>query len=254
MTSVMAFSTELIEFNPGVVTLDSPVFVIKSNVVIDGSKNSMVRLADKSNCPMIVIGDPVEPPRFYVENVLIKNLFLDGRHESQTSEYFDRAKWLRNNCITIRHARNVTIENVITAGARSGGIVVERGSSNVIINGFNSFGNFFDGFAMCESTNVTVMNAILHNNIAAGISMDWRSNNNKFINIEFERNYDCAIFMRDSNYNMFYELKLNDSGIYINQRDTDINSGASNNNFINVTKVPVLIGAPSCKNNQFLFR
>jgi nitrous oxidase accessory protein NosD len=125
------------------------------------------------------------------------------------------------------------------------------GSFGIIINGLNSYEHYFDGFCIYESEQCQLVNAHIHSNEAAGISLDWSANNNSFKNIKLERNKDLSIFMRDSNNNMFDTILFMHTGVYLNHRDNDINSGCFNNLFININMPPVFIG-PHCKQNLFI--
>lgn len=243
------FGEKIIRFNEGRIMLDSPIVITESNIIIEGHPSTMLKLANGSNCPMIIIGniDSSVP----VSGVIIRNLFLDGNKDNQNSEYFKPLPFLRNNCITIRNCTNILLENITVCNASSGGVVIEKQSSSIIINGLNSYDNAFDGFCIYESTGCLITNSHLHSNAYAGISLDWKANNNKFMNITLDRNLHAGIFMRDSNNNVFLNLMFKHSGIYIHQRDDEENTGCSNNYFWNFNNIPVFIGSKSCEGNMF---
>ena len=225
--------------------ISSPILITKDNTVLS---DKYLKLSRGANCPMIVVGDSLnEEPGYRVSHVLLKNLYLDGNKDFQTSEYYNEG-FLRNNCITVRAGSSVTIQNVVVCYARSGGIVLEKKCENIIIDGLNAYNCFFDGFAMCESTGCTLMNGTLHRNDYAGISMDWRCNKNKFFNLDLDYNQDVGIFMRDSNENIFFNIGFKGSGIYLNKRDFK-NTGCSDNLFLEVSDIPIYVG-DECWNNK----
>lgn len=212
------FAGSIIKFPPGLTIVDKPIYVESSDTLIIG-ENSTLKLAAHANCPILVIGtrhDNFDNP---VSNIKLKGVILDGNKDEQDSEYMTGALHLRNNCLTIRNTSNVYIENIVTFNARSGGVVIEKKCSSVIINGLNAYKNYFDGFAGYESNNCILKNALLHSNNAAGISLDWSYNNCGFENIKIEDNGDLAIFMRDCKFNVFKDISTRYTGIFLGSRD-----------------------------------
>lgn len=212
------FADSIIKFPPGLTIVDKPIYVESSNTLILG-EGSTLKLAAHANCPILVIGtrhDNFDNP---VSNIKLKGVILDGNKDQQDSEYMTDALHLRNNCLTIRNASDVYIENIVTFNARSGGVVIEKKCSEVLINGLNSYKNYFDGFAGYESTNCILRNALLHSNNAAGISLDWSFNDCGFENINIENNGDLAIFMRDCRSNVFKDITTKYTGIFLGSRD-----------------------------------
>lgn len=221
--------------------LTTPIFIKTSGMVLE---NKEYTLAKNANCPMLVIDG--------VQNVTLSNLYLDGNKDEQTSEYYTKNEELRNNCITIRNSSNINLYNIVTCRARSGGIVIEKSCSNITINGLNSYNNFFDGFCIYESEGCTLLNAHIHTNIYAGISLDWRANKNVFFRVTLENNGHAGIFMRDANQNCFNEVTLRHSGIYIHQRDNEKETGCSFNYFFLFTRPVIYVGSESCRENKLL--
>jgi parallel beta-helix repeat protein len=134
-------------------------------------------------------------PAFLIENITIKNYFINGNKSNQTQEIgaFD----IRNNGITIRGAKNVLIQNCTIINCRSGGIVIEKGSSNISIKDCILCENYFDGIAGCFSNNLTIDNCICYHNNAGGLSFDLQMRNILIKNsIIFDN--DMGIFVRFS--------------------------------------------------------
>lgn len=227
--------------------ISAPIFITKDGTTLE---NKVYSLSKKADCPMIVIGDPDhEEPEYKVKNVTLKNIVLFGNKDFQTTEYYLNG-FLRNNCITVRGAENIKIENVVVAYARSGGVVIEKKSKNITINGINSFLCFFDGLALYECTDCMIMNGVIHSNDYAGISMDHRADKNRFYSLSLEANLHAGIFMRDCNGNFFNTINFIGSGIYMNKRE-EPNTGCSDNYFLNIN-APRIYAGEECERNFIL--
>lgn len=252
--AISALAGTLIEFEPGRHYVNKPIFIEKDDVTIDG-KGCILQLSKHANCPVIVIGERSLKPKKTVTNVHIKNIIIDGGKDYQDSEYMTGMGYLRNNCITVRGAENVYLDNVVTANSMSGGIVCELKSRNILIDGVNSYGNVYDGIAICESTGVYVMNSILQFNNAAGLSMDWGADMNRFKNITLAYNLDLAIFMRDSNSNIFNDIDTGNGGVFVGLRDPDNKkTGCFNNTFLFINPPVMIHNNEKCLNNVFLLK
>lgn len=244
---------KIITFGPGLVIVDSPIHITESNVIVQGYPSTVLKLRDGAQCPIIVVGDPNENIGYKIQRVTIKNLIIDGNWEYQESEYYARAPWLRNNCITIRGSENIYLKNVITTRARSGGVVTEKHSKHIIIEGLNSHDNYYDGFAACETTKLMMRSSILADNKYAGISLDWNCDFNDFHGILLRDNHDWGVYMRDSSFNLFRWITITWGGVYLDQRDDDIKSNCKDNYFFDINATRIFMG-PTSKDNYFYLR
>jgi parallel beta helix pectate lyase-like protein len=162
-------------------------------------KGEIIEMAPNTNSPAIVIGDSkTQEPSFRVYGITLKNVTIIGNEHQQTSEYHAPLPFLRNNGITIRGASNVIVENVTVIGARSGGIVLEKGCENIVVRNSAFIANHFDGVAACETKNSLFYNLVVAHNRYAGISLDWWVYNCKFRDILSIFNRDWTIFLRAS--------------------------------------------------------
>lgn len=154
--------------------LSKPINISESNITLTEHKELFVQ--DKSNCSAIIIGDAKNTePAFLIENITIKNYFINGNKTNQIQEIgaFD----IRNNGITIRGAKNVLIQNCTIINCRSGGIVIEKGSSNIFIKSCIIVDNYFDGIAAYNSKGLSVSDSVIYHNHAAGFSFDLHMDN-----------------------------------------------------------------------------
>ena len=92
-------------------------------------------------------------------------------------------------------------------------------SAPLEVNDFDSYDNQFDGLA-CYQTEESHFDGLrLHDNLAAGISLDLDFNDNCITNAVLADN-DLGIFMRDSRHNSFGRLTITKShhhGIFMAQ-------------------------------------
>lgn len=200
-------------------------------------KDKKLILVDNAELPVLVIGDTEINPRFRVSNVLVENVIINGNMRNQKYEILGNAfDGIRNSGIVIRAADNVTIRNCVVFNCRSGGIVMEKGCKNILIENCELYANFFDGVAGCEGTNIKIVNCNLHSNYGAGLSFDWQFNDVEIINTVFHHN-DTAVFIRDSKNISFKQIKMLDNrrfGWYIIRRDDDYTSTPENITFFEI--------------------
>lgn len=168
---------------------------------------------------MIIVGDDNPDPLFLVENVSISSIKLIGNKQNQEWEGWlgdpnKKEHSIRNNGITVRHAKSVVINNVDVSDCRSGGIVIERGSSDISVINSTCSRNFFDGIAAYESTNVFLYNLNLVNNDYAGASFDLDFNHNTIANCYVAHNKKEGVFMRHSSRNIFDRLVFSGNAGY----------------------------------------
>ena len=256
----------------GVVRIPAGVYVCTKPIIINKDKiklygdgpATLLRLADKANAPVIIMGSDEAIPRRTVRHVEIKDLMIDGNRRNQQSECMggpcSEAFPLRNNGISIRRCDMCKVESITVHGATSGGLVTELGSRNLLIRDFIAYDNQFDGLAGYETEDSTFTGITLYDNLAAGISTDIQFNNNNFFDVTITGTKSVGIFMRDSLDNSFTNIHIRNSaehGIYIAQVDTDPSKAATGNTFSSLViagsgGVGVLVNDASCINNMMV--
>ncbi len=229
----------------GTFTVSQPVVIDRDDVELSGDQElTILKLADQSNCPLLVVGQSVTPVQRKVTGVSIRKLILDGNRVAQDEECSggpcDNGGWsfIRNNALTIRGAEDVRVTHVTARAARSGGVVLEKGCRRIHISDFTSTDNHFDGFAAYETEDSVFTRMYLHGNAAAGISADIRFNHNIVSHARLENNGSQGIFMRDSNFNTFTRLTVDKNGaqgIFLAQADDAQNTPCTGNVFTDLT-------------------
>ncbi len=199
---------------PGKVLIRQPIVLRRDFQTLRGSGAATVlALADNANCPVIIMGQPVNSPKAVVSNLCVSDLTIDGNRSHQQRELWQLAgdgSEIRNNGITVQAVADSVVKNVVSAHCRSGGLVTTLGVRRLTVKNFESFDNEFDGLA-CYLTEDSVFTGLnLHNNPGAGISLDLAFNHNVISNATLNSN-DLGIFMRSSHENKFYGVSIRGS-------------------------------------------
>ena len=229
----------------GTYIISEPLVMDRDGLELAGDQElTILKLSDRVNCPLLVVGQTVTPPQRHVSGVTVRKLVLDGNRLAQDHECSGGAcdqggiSHIRNNALTIRGAEDIRIEHVTARGARSGGLVLEKGCRRIHISDFTSHDNHFDGFAAYETEESVFTRLYLHSNAAAGLSADIRFNRNIISHTRLENNGSQGLFMRDSNFNNFSRLTIRNNGqqgIFIAQDNDRQNTPCTGNVFSELT-------------------
>ncbi|MGA9776641.1 MAG: NosD domain-containing protein [Verrucomicrobiia bacterium] len=201
----------------GVFTIYQPIVLRRDHQTLRGAgKETILRLADGANCPVIIMGEPVNNPQHTIRYLCVNNLFIDGNRSHQQRELwrlFGEGSQIRNNGITVQNVTDSVVEHVTCARCRSGGLVTTRGVRRLTVRDLTAFDNEFDGLACYHTEDSLFTELDLHDNPGAGISLDLAFNNNTISNALLVAN-DLGIFMRASRGNKFYNISIQDSRHY----------------------------------------
>jgi hypothetical protein len=244
----------VVRISAGTYNCEAPIVIEKNNVIVkgDGTGKTVFRLADNVHAPLLVIGSSktlldnqgryVTP--FRVHNVAVEGISFDGNksHHDPKKECGETiceadASSIRNNAISIRGASDIRLKNIEAHDSISGGLVSEKYCDHLMIENFDSHHNYFDGLAGYQTEKSVYNNVNLHDNRAAGISVDIRFNDNKFIGGSIENNSDIGIYARDAKNNLFDGLKINNNkgyGALLGTPDGPAGRCADSNTFHNV--------------------
>ena len=188
----------------------------QSNVSIIVEPGTKVVLADHINKPVIAIGSQEQTPTTTIENIYISGngVEIDGNKANQDREVEQDRPWIRNNCIDVRSVRRLTIENVVVHDARSGGLVISWGSSDIHIINSSFNNNFFDGVAYYDSERIYTNSCSMISNNNAAISLDNNLRDSIFSDCIADSNGDVGIFIRYSKQVRFNNCVIKNSGSY----------------------------------------
>jgi hypothetical protein len=208
-----------------------PIVLRADNLTLSGAGPATVLwLADQANCPVIILGEPVNHPQKTVTHLHVRDLMIDGNRSGQQRELWreqGEGSELRNNGITIQDVSDSSVERVITTHCRSGGLVTTLGVQRLTVRELESFENEFDGMACYYTTDSLFTDLNLHDNPGAGISLDLAFNHNVISNAVLVAN-DLGIFMRASRDNQFHNVLIRDSqhyGVFMAQTEESVADG-----------------------------
>lgn len=209
----------------GIFAIGRPVVLRRSNQSLHGAGAATVlRLTDNANCPVIILGEPVNQPRRTISHLRVSDLSIDGNRLHQQQELWQanrEGSGIHNNGITVQDVSDSLVKNVTCARCRSGGLVTTLGVRRLTVENFEAFDNEFDGLACYLTTDSRFVNLKLHDNPDAGISLDLAFDHNCIANAVLTAN-GLGIFMRASRDNRFQNISIRHSrefGVFIAQTE-----------------------------------
>jgi hypothetical protein len=201
----------------GKIEIRQPIVLCRDGQTLRGSgPATILHLADDANCPVVILGEPVNAPTQTIRRLLVTGFFIDGNRVHQKRELWrmkGEGSEIRNNGITVQGVSDSTVENVEIARCRSGGLVTTRDIRRLTVRGLESFDNEFDGLACYQTEDCLFTDLNLHDNPGAGISLDLAFNQNTISNAVLVAN-DLGIFMRASRDNQFLNVAIRESHHY----------------------------------------
>jgi len=201
----------------GTIEVRQPIVLRRDHQTLRGSGDATVlRLVDDANCPVIILGEPVNSPHSTVKDLRVSDLFIDGNRSHQQRELWrlqGEGSGIRNNGITIQNVSDSTVEHVTCTRCRSGGLVTTLGVRRLTVRDLTAFDNEFDGLACYRTEDCLFTELDLHDNPGAGISLDLAFNHNIISDAVLTAN-DLGIFMRESCDNQFHNISIRNSRHY----------------------------------------
>ena len=211
--------------------IHQPIILSRDHQALSGAgAATILHLADNANCPVLILGQPVNHPQRTVKDLCVSGLFIDGNRPRQQRELWrltGEGSQIRNNGITVLGVSDSSVENVSTARCRSGGLVTTRAVRRLTVSGLDAFDNEFDGLACYETEDCFFENLNSHNNPGAGISLDLAFNHNVIRNATLTAN-DLGIFMRASRENQFLNVSIRESrhhGVFMAHTEQKTSNG-----------------------------
>jgi hypothetical protein len=207
---------------PGTYEIRQPLTLRRDSQTLRGSGPATVlHLADRAGCPVVILGPQPNGDLHLVRHLRLADLLIDGNRQNQPAEFWRAAgdgSQINNNGVQIWNAADVAVQNVVCCHCRSGGLV-SAGVERLLVRDFAAFDNQFDGLACYQTMDSHFAGLRLHDNVAAGISLDLAFNRNLIEDADLTGN-DLGIFMRDSRDNSFKGVtidKCRGDGVFIAQ-------------------------------------
>jgi hypothetical protein len=203
-----------VRLSAGVYTIRRPVVLRRDGLALRGAgPATLLRLAPRANCPVVILGPSENLPRRKVSRLLLADLTIDGNRLNQQTELWrtqGEGTLIRNNGVTVRSVTDSRVERITVFNCRSGGLVTEHGVRNLSVSGLNSYGHQFDGMACYKTEDSVFTDLHLHHNPGAGLSLDLDFDGNVVADAVMAEN-DIGIFMRESHFNTFNGIVIRGS-------------------------------------------
>jgi len=198
----------------GRIEIRRPIVLSRDGQTLRGAgAATILHLADNANCPVIILGEPLNNPTQIIRHLKVAGFFIDGNRARQQRELWrlsGEGSEIRNNGILVQGVSDSVVEQVTTARCRSGGLVTARDVRRLTVRNLNSFDNEFDGLACYQTTDSLFTGLSLHDNPGAGISLDLDFNHNIISDAVLAAN-DLGVFMRASKNNQFDNVSIRGS-------------------------------------------
>ncbi|MGD0814838.1 MAG: right-handed parallel beta-helix repeat-containing protein [Verrucomicrobiota bacterium] len=214
----------------GTYAISQPLLLRHDYETLRGSgPATILRLADGADCPVVILGPPMTKTNHRASHLRLADVMIDGNRRNQRLEFWRSAgdgSEFNSNGVQIWNAADVEVEHVVCCHCRSGGLVAAD-VRRLHVNDFDSYDNQFDGLACYQTEESRFDNLRLHDNLAAGLSLDLDFSHNSITNAVLARN-DLGIFMRDSRDNSFHSLIISNShhdGVFMAQATADTARG-----------------------------
>jgi hypothetical protein len=256
----------------GKIKVSEPIVLQYDNQTLRGATNETTQLflENNANCPVIIMGQPLNRPTRTVRNLCVSDLYIDGNRFHQQRELWKEegeGSEIRNNGITVQNVSDSLVQNITCTRCRSGGLVTTLGVRRLTVENFASSDNEFDGLACYLTMDSVFSNLNLHDNPGAGISLDLSFDHNIIKHAILASN-DLGIFMRDSRNNQFKDVSIRNShdfGVFMAQAFEPEENGirpqptteCSDNSFTNLVamkngRADFRVNDISCTNNVII--
>ncbi len=206
----------------GTCEITQPLLLQHDGLTLRGAgATTILHLADQAECPVVILGPPLARSSHPAAHLRLADLVIDGNRKNQSAERWRSAgdgPAINNNGVQIWKATDAVVEHVVCCRCRSGGLVTVE-VRRLRVSDYEGFDNQFDGLACYQTQQSRFAGLRLHDNLAAGLSVDLGFDLNLITNAVLAGN-DLGVFMRDSRDNQFRGLTISKSrhdGIFMAQ-------------------------------------
>ncbi len=222
----------------GVYEVTETIEIARDDITIEGEgERTLFVLAASANEPVFVVGEPTPiTPSTSHRNITLRRFRVEGNRRLQTQENSDTPGrgFLRNNCVTVRQAESVLLEDLRLEGCASGGVVLEQECSEVVLRRVEAHDNRFDGVAWDGNIHDSrIEDCTLRNNAGAGLSFDIGPHANDVRRCLIRDNAKVGMFISDADDNSFTQnvLECNgEDGVFIADTSDPARETDSRNN------------------------
>jgi hypothetical protein len=207
----------------GTYLIEQPIFLSQDGQGLRGAgAETILYLADKANCPVVILGAPLRAAKGPTRRLHLCDLLVDGNRTRQQREVWRSlpgGAGLYNNGVEVWEADDGAVEHVVCRHCRSGGLVSSERTRRLTVRDYTAYDNQFDGLACYQTQESHFSQLNLHDNLAAGISLDLDFDHNVIDGAVLTGN-DLGVFMRQSRDNVFAGVTIRHSrndGVFMAQ-------------------------------------
>ncbi len=207
----------------GIYLVHQPIILRQDGQTLRGAgPETILSLADNANCTVVILAPPKDKAKGPTQRLHLSDLLVDGNRTHQQTELWrilTNGVLINNNGVQVCDADNAIIEHVICRRCRSGGLVSTGRTRRLTLRDYTAYDNQFDGLACYRTEDSHFSQLNLHDNLAAGISLDLEFDHNVIDGAVLTGN-DLGIFMRDSHNNVFEGVTIRHSrhdGVFMAQ-------------------------------------
>jgi hypothetical protein len=208
-----------------------PIILRQDGQTLRGAgPQTILFLADNANCPVVILGPPKDITKGPTQSLHLSDLLVDGNRTHQQNELWrilTNGIPINNNGVQVCDVNNAIIEHVVCRHCRSGGLVSTGRTRRLTLRDYTAYDNQFDGLACYRTEDSHFSELNLHDNMAAGISLDVGFDDNTIDGAVLTGN-DLGIFMRNSRVNLFKGVTIRLSrhdGVFMAQAGEATGSG-----------------------------
>lgn len=189
--------------NKGEYQVDKLLHIDRDSVYIRGSgTNTVIRLKKDVQQPLIVIGDyQNQQPAKQIHDVVIERLQLIGTTDVE-HEFMPERPYLSNSVVVLRAAHNVSLLDLKVSQCRSACLLSEYDSRTINIERNDVSGATWDGVSFNRSSHVRLIDNVIHDNVAAGITTE-HLEDSEIRGNRLERNGSQGLYLADAYGNVF---------------------------------------------------
>jgi hypothetical protein len=211
-----------VRLKQGIYRIHQPIILRQNGQTLRGAgPETILLLANNADCPVVILGDPMDKIKGPTRDVRLCDLHADGNRTHQQREFWRllRDGRVNNNGVVVWDVDGAVVERVICSSCRSGGLVSSARARRLTVRDFTAYNNQFDGLACYGTARCRFSGLNLYRNLSAGISADLGFNHNLIEDAVLTDN-DVGIFMRQSRHNVFNKVMIRHShhdGVFMAQ-------------------------------------
>jgi parallel beta-helix repeat protein len=192
--------------------------IARDGVRLRGEGHSTVlRLADHSQSPIIVIGDyRHQIPGRAVSSVAIEHLRIIGGGGGGSEVQRDHP-YLTNSALVIRSGRDIAVRDLDVSACRSACILTEHDTRDVAIERTTISGSTWDGISLNRTSRARLVGNTIRDNTAAGITTEHLEDSVIERNT-IDNNRSQGVYLSDSYRNRFVRNRFSgntNAGVFL---------------------------------------